>query len=137
MSTLRRNTMNCHDIFDEIKKNFPATLEETFGNLTLACKKLGISRETVYNWARHDAEFEKKMCEARIAGREGLKDYAEKLHVKHMETNAASVMFTLKCLAKDRGWIEKDDPTIKIVHEPTKTDEEIIADFVKKVQDVR
>jgi hypothetical protein len=50
---------------------------EKVPNISLACEKLGISRNTVYRWRNDDPEFNKKVNSALESGILGISDLAE------------------------------------------------------------
>jgi len=45
--------------------------------ISLACKNVGLSRQTVYRWMRHDPKFRKKVDDAIKMGIESVNDLAE------------------------------------------------------------
>jgi hypothetical protein len=55
--------------FLEQLKNIP--------NISLACEKVGISRNTVYRWCNEDPEFKKRIEEATEDGIDSINDLAE------------------------------------------------------------
>ena len=88
------------------KAQFLEALKLKFGNATEACKAVGLSRQTPYNWRREDAAFAAEWDDII----EGLKDFAEsKLLLNISKGKEASIFFFLKCRAKDRGYIERVD----------------------------
>ncbi|MBP6974810.1 MAG: hypothetical protein KBB54_02595 [Candidatus Pacebacteria bacterium] len=50
---------------------------EKVPNISLACEKLGISRNTVYRWRNDDPEFNQKVNSALESGILGISDLAE------------------------------------------------------------
>ena len=83
-------------------------LAENGGNVSDACKKVGISRATFYDYTTSDPEFATQV--------EGVKeaklDQAESILWDHIETgNIAALLFYLKCQGKARGWVEKSEVT--------------------------
>ena len=56
-----------------------ALLEQlkTIPNVSLACEKVGLSRNTVYRWCREDPEFKARLDEALESGVESVNDLAE------------------------------------------------------------
>jgi len=55
--------------FLEQLKNIP--------NISLACEKVGLSRNTVYRWCNEDEEFKKRIDDAMNDGVESINDLAE------------------------------------------------------------
>lgn len=55
--------------FLEQLKNIP--------NISLACEKVGLSRNTVYRWCNEDEEFKKRVDNAMNDGVESINDLAE------------------------------------------------------------
>ena len=71
-------------------------------NITAACRKLKIPRDTYYKWLEDD-KFAKSIAHAR----EGLIDIVESALLKKIrEGNMTAIIFFLKCQAKSRGYIE-------------------------------
>lgn len=56
-----------------------ALLEQlkTIPNVSLACEKVELSRNTVYRWCREDPEFKARLDEALESGIESVNDLAE------------------------------------------------------------
>lgn len=59
-----------------IERPFLEQLEKV-PNISLACEKLGVSRNTVYRWCTEDPEFKKRIDEALVNGIESVNDLAE------------------------------------------------------------
>ena len=60
----------------KIAKQFLAELENN-PNVAIACKRVGLSRQTVYRWQKTDVSFKKDMDEAMTLGTESILDLAE------------------------------------------------------------
>ena len=60
-------------------KREKAFLEEirTVPNISLACEKVGLSRNTVYRWCKEDPAFKVRLDEAINTGTESINDLAE------------------------------------------------------------
>ncbi len=85
------------------KKAFLKAFDDAACNISVACKKMNISRQTYYNWYEEDQEFKNAIDDSK----ESLIDYAEtKLHQNIMEGKEASIFFFLKTQGKKRGYIE-------------------------------
>lgn len=46
-------------------------------NVSVACKKVGISRNTVYRWCKEDLQFKESLDEASALGTDSINDLAE------------------------------------------------------------
>jgi hypothetical protein len=102
--------MLCSDIHDRAKKLFPEMLRKTLGNVTLACKELGVSREWFYRHLRNDSDFKAAFDEVN----ENVVDFVEsKLLQQIKENNTTATIFFLKTRAKHRGYIERVEYTPK------------------------
>ncbi len=89
-----------------LKKNLIEALEASLGIVTTACKKVGCSRKTFYQYYKEDAEFKKQVDDI---GNIAL-DFAEsKLHNLIKNENPISIIFYLKTKGKKRGYIEKQE----------------------------
>lgn len=77
----------------------------TFGNLSIACKAIGRSRQTMNEWRRVDPEFDGAVQEAVLDGKEQLADIAEHALKKKIDQgDTTAIIFTLKSLRrKDYG----------------------------------
>lgn len=71
--------------------------DETYGSITLACKKANVSRPTVNKWREADSDFGQAVTEAMEEGGELLADLAESQLAKRiMEGDTTAIIFTLK-----------------------------------------
>jgi len=76
------------------------------GNVTDIAKHFEVSRRTAYNWLSKDLTGKIKACVSEA--RDGLLDTAEKkLSDKIIDGNLSAVIFYLKCLGKQRGYVER------------------------------
>lgn len=101
---------------NERKAQMIKALESCYGIVTDACQIVGISRVTHYEWAKEDSDYAKAAEETRSR----LIDLAErKLTDNIKEGKEASIMFALKCLAKERGYLEKAQIEVGMI-DPTK-----------------
>ncbi len=89
-----------------------AALTEAKGFVTAAARHLGCTRATVHNYInRHPT-----VRAARDDAREEMKDFAEgKLYSAIEADNLTAIIFYLKCQAKERGYVERQEH--KIVNE--------------------
>lgn len=81
-------------------------LEKSLGIVTTACKSVGISRVTHYEWMKEDEEYRKSV--------EGISDIAldfaeSKLHKSIESGSDTATIFYLKTKGKKRGYIEKQE----------------------------
>ena len=81
-------------------------LESTLGIVSTACKKVGISRITHYEWYKTDDEYK--------AGVDSVADIAldfaeSQLHKQISGGNPTSTIFYLKTKGKKRGYIERQE----------------------------
>lgn len=53
-------------------------------NVSLACEKIGLSRNTIYRWRSEDPTFAARMDTALVAGTESVNDLAESKLISHI-----------------------------------------------------
>lgn len=63
-------------ILDELRSN---------PTVTIACKKAGVSKPTIYRWAQDDPVFRQQFEEAKQKGREDINDIAESFIVSEVK----------------------------------------------------
>lgn len=88
----------------DLKNAFLKEYKNNKCNISAACKKLGITRGTFYDWEKSDENFKVAVNEAI----EGLYDSVEdKLQecINNMDTTA--IIFFCKTKMKQRGYVEK------------------------------
>jgi len=100
------------DTSDNIKKAIEKkeamiqALENSLGIVSVACRKVNISRQTHYRWCQEDEAYDrasKEIIEATI-------DFVEsKLFENIQDKKEASIMFYLKSKAKHRGYVERQE----------------------------
>jgi len=91
---------------DKAKKILLKALENNFGNISEACKKVSISRRTFYNYLRDDDVFKEAVEEIE----ESLIDLAEsELYNQITKENTTALIFFLKTKGKKRGYIERTE----------------------------
>lgn len=74
-------------------------------NISNACKKANISRQTYYNWLDRIDGFATFIEDER----ESLIDFAEsQLLLNIKEKNQSAIQFFLRCQGAQRGWVEKN-----------------------------
>jgi hypothetical protein len=91
---------------DILKTNMIEALEKSLGIVTTACKSVGISRQTHYEWMRQDENYKKSVEDiADIA-----LDFAEsQLHKQIQGGEVSSTIFYLKTKGKKRGYVERTE----------------------------
>lgn len=83
------------------KKEFLEALRKTMGNVSKACEKVGVSRQTFYNWKENDPEF----LDGCLNVKASAIDMTESALLKQItEGNTTAIIFYLKTQAKDRGY---------------------------------
>ena len=89
-----------------VRDNFIKVLEANAGNVTMACKKIGITRQTYHNWIDRFDDFREQVESVH----ESLIDFAESALMKKIkEGDTTSIIFFLKTKGRRRGYIEKYD----------------------------
>ncbi len=100
--------MVSHTVTNMNKKAMIEALEKSLGIVTTACKQVGISRVTHYEWMKDDAEY--KAAVESIA--DLALDFAESaLHKQIQSGEVSSTIFYLKTKGKKRGYIERQEIT--------------------------
>ena len=61
---------------------------ERVPNVSLACEKVGIARNTIYRWRGEDPAFAARMDTALMAGTESVNDLAESKLISHINTGS-------------------------------------------------
>lgn len=79
-------------------------LKQTSGNVSAAARALGVSRTAMYNKINNHDSLKEVLTDAR----EELVDIAETaLRSEVLAKNITAIIFTLKTLGKDRGYVER------------------------------
>lgn len=114
------------DKTDNNKKAVIEALGECYGIVTDACKRVGISRSSFYEWMTEDKEFKKAVDEASeqaidfVEGKlfqkingitMGKHDSDGELVVYEVPPSDTAIIFYLKTKAKKRGYIERTELT--------------------------
>lgn len=98
----------------KLKENFLKAFEASAGNVSIACKKANVSRETFYQWCKKDKKFNKSVEDIK----EGLLDFAESILMKKIkEGDNTCIIFFLKTKGKQRGYSERFEVENKEVEE--------------------
>ena len=88
------------------KKAMIEALEKSLGVVTTACKTVGISRQTHYEWLREDEQYRDAVDDI---GDVAL-DFAEsQLHKQIQSGEVSSTIFYLKTKGKKRGYVERSE----------------------------
>jgi hypothetical protein len=81
-------------------------LESSAGNVTTACQKMKISRQTHYNWLDRVDGYKKRFDNIQ----ESILDFAESQLMKNIKDGKeTSLIFLLKTKGKNRGYIERQE----------------------------
>ena len=69
---------------------------EKVPNVSLACEKIGVARNTVYRWCGEDPDFKARMEKALIAGTNSVNDLAESKLISHINNgNMRAIQYWL------------------------------------------
>lgn len=69
---------------------------ERVPNVSLACEKVGIARNTIYRWRSEDLDFTARMNKALEAGTDSINDLAESKLVSHINNgNIRAIQYWL------------------------------------------
>ena len=90
----------------ESKKKLLKEMIKSFGNITDACKKTGICRETYYEYIKKDKNF-KQMVEDIAEMR--LDHVESKLNTLIDDYDSKAIIFFLKTKGKQRGYVERTE----------------------------
>ena len=100
-------------------------------NISLACERVGIARNTVYRWRNEDPDFAARMDEALVSGRNSINDLAESKLVSHInQGNMRAIQYWLDnhrreyIKPRDKNlWKNEKPPVTKIIIEALDEDE--------------
>lgn len=110
----------------DTKKALVVALQTYHGIISDACRKVGISRQTYYDWLKNDPEFkaaaeetqeeaidfvESKLFEKVSGVKVGKHDSEGELVVYEQPPSDTAIIFYLKTKAKKRGYIERQEIT--------------------------
>jgi hypothetical protein len=83
-------------------------LEKTLGNVTQACKIVGITRQCHYVWTSENKQYAESVLDIENV----TLDFAEsQLHKQIKTGSVAATIFLLKTKGKKRGYIERQELT--------------------------
>ena len=93
---------------EHTKKALVEALEKSLGVVTTACKIVGISRTTFYQYLKDDPAFAKEVQDIENIAI----DFVESQLFKQIkEGNTTATIFYLKTKAKKRGYVERQEVT--------------------------
>lgn len=93
------------------QKEFITVLRNSSCNVSVACAKKNISRQTYYNWKKNNSLFAQEVEHLE----ESLIDFAEtKLMENIRDGKEASIFFFLKTRGKKRGYIETVENNVNV-----------------------
>lgn len=96
--------------FTPIKKEFLDKFFDTIGNVKKTCEAIGVSRRVYYQWRHKDKDFEAAADYIKDAARQSIIDDAEDGLREGVEAgNMTAIIFTLKTIGKERGYIERTE----------------------------
>ena len=88
------------------KANLLKALEDFNGLVTQACRQANVCRAVYYKWYKDDPKFREKAAEIQ----EHTVDNVEsKLYNLIQNNDKTAIIFYLKCKAKDRGYVERQE----------------------------
>lgn len=91
---------------DKLKGKLLEALQKSLGNISQACTIAGCNRDTYYRYLDTDPAFKAKVNEIS----EVAKDFVEGKLMKAINNDdLTAIIFYLKCKAKDRGYIDKQE----------------------------
>lgn len=95
----------------EQKELFLTSIVKTMGNVSEACKQVGIHRREFYEWLSSEDEIFKTSYNDTV---ERSVDFVEtKLMQEINDGNTTAIIFYLKTKGRDRGYIETQDLNLK------------------------
>lgn len=90
----------------QYKKAIIEALEKSLGVVTTACKQVGISRKTYYQYLKEDPDFAAEVNDVQNVAL----DFAEsQLHKQIQDGSTAATIFLLKTKGKKRGFVERQE----------------------------
>lgn len=109
---MQENSTNNTDNYKNtvLKQRFLDTLalDDVLGNVTVACRRTGIGRTTVYEWRAKDSAYEREWDDIVLSSNEKLADEAEnQLQLLVLKGNVTAIIFTLKNRRR-LNWYDKE-----------------------------
>lgn len=109
MNATSRNRQKKADIrAAALKRKFLEVFPEAKGNTTKTCETIHLRRQTLYAWLKEDQVFKEAVDDAYEAVIDHVED---KLHFLIDHNEPSAVYFFLKCKAKKRGYVERQEHT--------------------------
>lgn len=103
------------------KKKFLEIFKKKLGNISLSCRAFGIERRTFYNWYNNDPDFRAAADDVK----EVRKDFIENAFTQRIDAgDTAAIIFALKTICKDRGYVEKVEQDVTV-----KTEQPLFGDY--------
>ena len=91
---------------EQTKRDALEVLKKSFGNVSLTCEKVGVSRQTFYKWRNDDPEFNAEV----EAINERTLDFVESKLMEGINNgNTRLIMFYLNCKGRKRGYGLKNE----------------------------
>lgn len=101
-----------------VKKALIEALSNSLGNVSEACKQVGVSRNAYYEYLKHDPKFAESVANIEesnldlVEGKlleliQGLKMLGEGGAIYQTQPNVTAAIFYLKTKGKKRGYIER------------------------------
>ncbi len=92
---------------DTLKKDaMIKALERSFGVVSVACNKVGMSRDTHYRWLKTDDKYKEAVASIKNLAI----DFAESMLLENIrDKKESSIFFYLKTQAKSRGYTERQE----------------------------
>lgn len=119
------------------KAAFLEAMIKTFGNISASCRAIGISRKTIYQWAKEDPEFKADI--ESDAYQEAYMDAIEGKLAKLglQDENPTVLIFLAKTKAKKRGYVETQEsrhtgiPGTTVINVNSKENAEKLKEFMR------
>ena len=89
---------------DVKKEKMAMALSKYDGNISAACKEVGINRSTYYDWIEKDPDFVQRVQEVEESVIDAVEQKLQELIQK--ENNVTATIFFLKTKGKKRGYTE-------------------------------
>lgn len=102
----RAKTVLSQKRMEKIKKEALEVLKASFGNISVTCEQVNVSRQTFCRWLREDEKFRTEVEEIN----ERTIDFVESKLIQGInEGNARLIMFYLANKARSRGYCPKPE----------------------------
>jgi hypothetical protein len=92
------------------KEEFLNTFATSLALVASTCRKVGITRQTFYNWYNEDQEFADKIDEIKELAKDSVE---QRIYTKIKNGDTAMIIFYAKTKMKDRGYVERHEVTGK------------------------